>query len=232
MKRFYKKAEAQPAAAGWTVTLDGKPIRTPAKAAFLTPGRALAAAAAAEWMAQEEVVKPAEMPITRAVNTAIDRTAPEFDAVAEIVAAYGGTDLLCYRAAAPEGLRQRQAEGWDPLLEWAEATHGARLVTATGVMHALQPAAGQDRLRAAVAAHDAFRLTALYDLTALSGSLVIALAVAAGRLSAAEGWRLSRIDETWQEEFWGVDEEAARTAARKSRDFNAAARLLSLLDEA
>lgn len=217
--------------AGWAVMLDGKPIRTPAKAAFAVPGRALAAAAAAEWAAQEELVRPAEMPLTRAVNTAIDRTAPEHGAVVDIVAAYGGTDLVSYRAETPEALRARQGEAWDPLIGWAEATHDARLVTTTGVMHALQPAEGQRRLRAAVAAHDAFRLTALYDLAALSGSLVIALAVAARRLAPAEGWRLSRIDETWQEELWGADAEAEAMAARKSRDFNAAAQFLELLDK-
>ncbi|MFV0474425.1 MAG: ATP12 family chaperone protein [Pikeienuella sp.] len=231
MKRFYKLAAAQEAQGGWTVALDGKPIRTPARAGFLTPGRALAEAAAAEWMAQEREIKPASMPITRAVNTAIDRTGPEHAAVVEMVAGYGGSDLVSYRAEAPAELRRRQAEGWDPLIAWAEATHGAKLIATTGVMHALQPEDGQQRLRAAVAAHDAFRLTALYDLTALSGSLVIALAVAGGRLGVEEGWRLSRIDEIWQEEQWGHDEEAASLAALKYIDFNAAKVFLDLLDE-
>ncbi|WP_340109294.1 ATP12 family chaperone protein [Pikeienuella sp. HZG-20] len=232
MKRFYKIAEAAPAEAGWTVTLDGRPIRTPAKAGFFAPTRALAIAAAEEWMAQEERVNPAEMPITRAVNTAIDRTGPEHGAVVEIVAAYGGTDLVSYRAEAPEALRARQAAAWDPLVDWAASTLDARLVVTTGVMPTLQPEDGRRNLAAAVAAHDAFRLTALYDLTALSGSLVIALAVAAGRLPAAEGWRASRIDETWQEEQWGRDAAAAEIAARKERDFLAAVRLLALLDDA
>ncbi|QIE54430.1 ATPase [Pikeienuella piscinae] len=231
MKRFYKTAEAVETPAGWTVTLDERPIRTPAKAVFVTPGRALAAAAAEEWAAQETQVKPAEMPITRAVNTAIDRTAPEHEAVVEIVAAYGGTDLVSYRANAPAALRARQEAAWDPLVSWVEAAHGARLVVTTGVMHALQPEEGQRRLKAAVAAHDAFRLTALYDLAALSGSLVIALAVAARRLEAEEGWRLSRVDESWQEEFWGVDAEAAAMAAKKKRDFKAAALFLDLLEK-
>lgn len=229
MKRFYKEASASETAGGWTVALDGKPIRTPAKAPFVAPSRALAEAAAAEWNAQEERVNPATMPISRAINTAIDRTGPEHDAVVEIVAAYGGTDLISYRAEGPEELRARQARAWDPLVDWAAETYGARLVVTAGVMHALQPEEGQRRLFAAVAAHDAFRLTALYDLTALSGSLVIALAVAGGRLDPAEAWRLSRIDESWQQEFWGVDAEAEATAARKAGDFAAAARFLSLL---
>ena len=228
MKRFYKQAAAIEAEGGWTVALDGKPIRTPKKSVFLAPTLSLAEAAAAEWEAQEDTVNPAAMPVTRGVNTALDRTGPEYDAVVEIVAAYGGSDLLCYRADQPDGLRARQAECWDPLIGWAAEAHGARLLATTGVMHILQPEDGQKALTGAVAGHDAFELTALHDLVALSGSLVIGLAVSAGRLGAAEGWRLSRIDETWQEEFWGVDEEASKVAARKAREFADAARFLDL----
>ncbi|MEX2520796.1 MAG: ATP12 family protein, partial [Paracoccaceae bacterium] len=142
MKRFYKTAAHAPAPGGWTVALDGRPIRTPARAAFYAPTAALAEAAAAEWAAQTDLVRPPDMPITRAINTAIDRTTPEYDAVAEMVAAYGGSDLVCYRAEAPAGLRARQVEAWDPLLAWAHDAHGARLIAATGVMHALQPEEG------------------------------------------------------------------------------------------
>lgn len=230
MKRFWKEAKAEAAEDGWTVRLDGRPLRTPAKAPFLAPTRALAEAAAAEWAAQEAEVKPAEMPFTRAVNTAIDRTRPEWEAVAAAVAAYGGSDLLCYRAEGPEALRARQDAHWNPLLHWAEEAHGARLVTASGIVHRAQDEAALARLEAAVRRFDAFGLTALYDLTALSGSLVIALAVAQRRLDAGEGWRLSRLDESWNEEFWGVDDLAAATAARKARDFEVAARMLALLE--
>ncbi len=231
MKRFYRIAEAAEAPGGWTVALDGKSVRTPAKAPLLIPGRALAAAAAEEWAAQEAEVRPAEMPLTRAAMTAIDRTALAYDAVAEAVAKYGGTDLLCYRAEAPAELRARQDEAWDPLLDWAEAEHGARLSVTAGLMHAPQPAEALARLDAATRRFDAFGLTALSDLVALSGSLVIGLAVASGRLEPGEGWRASRVDETWQEEFWGEDDEATAAAARKARDFAAAARLLALLRE-
>ncbi len=230
MKRFWKEAKAEAAEEGWTVRLDGRPLRTPAKAPFLAPTRALAEAAAAEWAGQGAEVKPAEMPFTRAVNTAIDRTRPEWEAVAAAVAAYGGSDLLCYRAETPEALRARQDAHWNPLLDWAEEAHGARLVTASGIVHRAQEEAALARLEAAVRRFDAFGLTALYDLTALSGSLVIALAVAHRRLDAGEGWRLSRIDETWNEEQWGVDDLAAATAARKARDFEVAARMLALLE--
>lgn len=228
MKRFYKAATAQDTGAGWTVHLDSKPIRTPAKAPFLAPER-VAAAAAAEWAAQVDVVKPAEMPITRAVNSAIDRTGPEFSAVVEMVAAYGGTDLICYRAEGPSELVRRQLDGWTPLIAWAEERFAARLVATTGVMHALQPADGQEKLAMAVALYDPLALTAVYDLVALSGSLIIGLAVAEKRLSVSEGWALSRIDETWQAEQWGVDDEAAALAERKEGEFAAAARLLTLI---
>lgn len=228
MKRFYKDADVAELPGGWTVALDGRPIRTPAKASFVAPTRVMAEAAAAEWRAQEETVKPADMPITKSVNTAIDRTGPEYDAVVEMVAGYGGSDLTCYRADSPEGLVTRQAEAWDPLLAWVGETHDARLLTTVGVMHALQPEDGQAALGAAVRAHDAFELTALYDLVALSGSLVIGLAVSAGRLGPDEGWALSRVDETWQQEFWGVDEEAEKVATRKAGEFAAAAAFLGL----
>ena len=232
MKRFYKQAAAIEAEGGWTVALDGKPIRTPKKSVFLAPTLSLAEAAAAEWEAQEDTVNPAAMPVTRGVNTALDRTGPEYDAVVEIVAAYGGSDLLCYRADQPDGLRARQVEGWDPLLAWAAESLGAKLVTTVGVMHALQPEAGQAALATATRGHDPFELTALYDLVALSGSLILGLAVSAGRLAESEAWRLSRIDETWQAEFWGVDDEAAAVAARKAGEFAHAARFMELCRKA
>lgn len=231
MKRFYKRAAVEAAAGGWAVALDGKPLRTPAKAAFVSPGRALAVAAAAEWDGQGAEIRPADMPVTRALNTAIDRTGPDFAQVRAMVAAYGGSDLVCYRADRPEALRDRQAEAWEPLMEWAETALGARLVATTGVMHVAQPEEGQAALAEAVAKFDALELTALYDLTALSGSLVIGLATASGRVAAAEGWALSRIDETWQAEQWGVDDQAAALAARKGGEFADAARFLDLARE-
>lgn len=228
MKRFYKAATAGEAENGWTVHLDGKPIRTPAKAAFIAPENA-AKAAAAEWDAQEDVVNPGNMPITRAINSSIDRTAPEFDAVVEMVAAYGGSDLICYRADGPAELVNRQIAAWNPLIEWARDRFDAQLVTATGVMHTPQPEAGLQNLAKAVAKYEPLALTALYDLVALSGSLVIGLAVAEKQMSVEDGWANSRVDETWQAEQWGVDDEAAALAARKKGEFAAAAHLLTLL---
>ncbi len=229
MKRFYKLAEPAQVAGGWTVTLDGRPIRTPAKAAFIAPTAALAGAAADEWNAQRDIVKPGTMPITRSVNTAIDRTLPEYDQVADMVAAYGGSDLVCYLAEGPDGLRARQVKAWGKMIAWAEARFGARLIQTTGIMHIHQPEDSLRRLAEAVRGFDAYALTALYDLVALSGSLVIGLAVAEGDLGHEEGWALSRFDEAWQAELWGVDADAEALALRKAGEFAAAHRCISLL---
>jgi len=197
------------------------------------PTRALAEAVAAEWDAAAAEpgaeLNPADLPLTRAANTAIDRVTPEHDAVAATVAAYGGTDLLCYRAPGPEGLVRRQAGGWDPLLAWTRETLGARLLLAEGVMHLAQPPETLARLEAEVRAHGPWELTALHDLVTLTGSLVIGLAVSRGRLTAAEAWPLGRIDEDWNVEEWGEDAEAAAGAARRRAEFLNAARLLALL---
>lgn len=231
MKRFYRSVDLVAVESGWSVTLDGKPVKTPAKRPFVAPTHAMAEAAAAEWDAQQAEIKPAAMPITKAVNTALDRTGPDYEAVAQMVADYGGSDLICYRAEGPEGLIARQAAVWDPLVDWAASRHGARLITTAGVMHALQPEEGQAALRTAVRAYDPFELTGLYDLVALSGSLIIGLAVAGKEMTPDEGWAASRVDHIWQEDQWGVDDEAAAQAAYKAAEFAQAARLIDLARE-
>lgn len=218
-KRFWKAATVAEAPGGWTVHLDARPLRTPAKAPLIVPSAALAAAIAAEWDAQDKIVDPRSMPLTRAANAAIDKVAPQFDEVAELIAAYGGTDLLCYRAPEPPELIARQAEGWDPLLSWAAETLGAPLAFGQGVVHVPQPEASLAALTARVRACTNFELAALHDLVGMSGSLILGLAVALGRLDPDTAWRLSRIDEDWQAEQWGVDEEAAEQVAHKQRAF-------------
>lgn len=229
MKRFWREVTVTPEAGGYEVRLDGRPLRTPLKAPCRLPTRALAEAMAAEWAAQEGEVRPTAMPLTRAANSTIDRVAPEFGAVAAIVAAYGETDLVCYRAPHPQGLVERQAAAWDPLLAWVAEALGARLVLAEGVMHVAQPADSLARLAAAVEAHSPWELTALHELVSLTGSLVIGLAVSHGRLDPQAAWPLGRIDEDWNVEEWGEDAEAAAAAARRRAGFLGAARLLELL---
>lgn len=227
-KRFWKEARAEVCDGGFTVRLDGRAVKTPAKVPLVVPTLAMAEAIAAEWDAQQGEVKPDTMPVTRAANSAIDKIVPQCAAVVEIVAAYGGSDLLCYRAVGPEALIARQAAGWDPVLDWAAQALGVRLAVTQGVMHVAQDEGALARLTARVEGFDPFRLAAFHDLVAISGSLVLALAVTEGRLTAEEAWALSRIDEHWQVEQWGEDEEAAASEAARHEGFVAAARFFAL----
>lgn len=219
VKRFWTEATAVPVEGGFTVHLDGRPVKTPAKASLIVPTHALADRIAAEWDVQEGQVDPSAMPFTRSANAAIDKVTAQHAEVADLLAAYGDADLLCYRADSPDGLIARQAEGWDPLLDWAADTLGARLAPVTGVVHQPQDAAVQKNLTDRVHALAPFALTAFHDLVSMSGSLIIGFAALADARPIEELWRLSRIDETWQEEQWGVDDEARAQAAVKETDF-------------
>ncbi|AZL58767.1 ATPase [Tabrizicola piscis] len=214
-RRFWTEATVVPEGDGFTVHLDARPVRTPLKAPLILPTKALADAVAAEWQAQTGKVDPATMPFTRTANSAIDTVAAHFDAVVDMLAAYGETDLLCYRATGPAALIDRQSAAWDPLLDWAAQALGTPLQVTHGVMHVEQPATSLATLKAAVRALSPFQLAAFHDLVAISGSLILALAVTRGRLAADDAWTLSRIDESWQIDQWGADEEAAEISALK-----------------
>lgn len=222
-KRFWTDVNVVEDNGGFAIQLDARPVRTPAKAPLIVPTRPMAAAVAGEWAKVDGVVDPNVMPFTRSANAAIDKVAVQFDEVAEIIAAYGGSDLLCYRAENPADLVARQAAGWDPLLHWAADTFGAELRPTAGVMPIDQPAAATAALTAQVEAQTSFELTALHDLVAMSGSLVIGLAVAAGRLDPDAAWAVSRIDEQWQIDQWGDDDEALATTRIKQSAFAHAA---------
>jgi chaperone required for assembly of F1-ATPase len=226
-RRFWTDATFRAEPGGFAILLDTRPVRTPLKAPLILPTEALAREVAAEWQAQTGTVNPT-MPFTRTSNSAIDTVIPQHNAVVEMLAAYGGSDLLCYRATGPAELIARQAAGWDPLLDWSATALDAPLRTTAGVMHVDQPPASLAALSVAVDALSAFQLAAFHDLVALSGSLVLALAVIRHRLTAEQAWALSRIDETWQIEQWGDDEEAAEMAARKRVDFLQADRFFAL----
>lgn len=227
-KRFWTEAAPEACEGGFTVRLDGRPVKTPARTPLVVPTLGLAQAIAAEWQAQQGLVKPETMPCTRTANSALDKVTPQLDEVAGLVAAYGGTDLLCYRAAGPASLAARQAEAWDPLLGWAAEALQAPLVATAGVMHVPQPAESIARLTARVRALSVFELAAFHDLVAISGSLVLAFAVARGRLDAQTAWTLSRIDESWQEEHWGTDDQARESEAVRHAGLLAAARFYAL----
>ncbi len=227
-RRFWTEVAVVAEADGFGLRLDARAVRTPGKAALIVPTRALAEAIAAEWQAQAGVVQPLTMPFTRSANAAVDKVGPQQDEVIDLVAAYGDADLICYRATGPERLVARQSAAWDPLVAWAGQALGAPLQVRAGVVHMAQSGAALAVLRARVAGLDAFELTAFHDLVALSGSLVIGLAVLAGLRPAADLWALSRIDEDWQTEIWGADDEACAAAALKRQDFLHAAKFYSL----
>lgn len=227
-KRFWTKAHVAEAEGGFQILLDTRPLRTPGKALVVVPTHAMATAIAAEWDAQTEKVDPAGMPVTRAANAAIDKVAAQHGEVADMVAAYGDADLLCYRAESPEELVARQAAEWSPLLAWAESALGARLEPRSGVMHVPQSPEALRILHAAVHGLDNFALTALYDLVSLSGSLVIGFAAVHGAQDIEKLWSLSRLDEDWQADLWGEDEEAAEMAAVKRAAFLQAWRFFHL----
>lgn len=227
-KRFWTEAGVAPAEGGWTVLLDGRQAKTPGKSPLVLPSCALAEAVAAEWQAQERELDPETMPFTKMANSAIEKVAPLRPEIAQMVAEYGGTDLLCYRAPGPEELIRRQ-RAWDRMLDWAEERFGARLVATEGVMHVPQDGAALERLAAEVHAVGPYELAALHDLVALTGSLVLGLAVAQDHLALDEAWALSRIDEDFQAEQWGADDEASAVAARKRRDLEQAKRFLDLV---
>ena len=231
-KRFWKAASVAEAEDGYTVHLDGRPVKTPAKAPLIVPTHDMAQAIAGEWDAQDDQINPDSMPVTRAANAALDKVRHQHAEVARMIAGYGDTDLLCYRAESPVELVARQSEAWDPLLDWAEQALGARLTPMTGVMYAPQDPAALDALARRVHAMDAFRLTAFHDLVGLSGSLIIGFAALHDLHNIEALWRLSRIDETWQEEMWGIDAEAQQHAARKESEFRAAKRFHDLAQAA
>ncbi|WP_456387074.1 ATP12 family chaperone protein [Profundibacter sp.] len=223
-KRFWKDTTVVAAGAGFTVHLDGRKLRTPVKSELIVPTRKMAEAIAAEWDAQLEAVDPLTMPVTRSANAALDKVAPMHAEVSELVAAYGGTDLLCYRAETPVELVERQNVAWNPLLEWAADVLSAPLKTGVGIVHVEQDADVLASLGRRVAELDAFRLAAFHDLVGMSGSLIIGFATVHKLLPVADLWRCSRIDEDWQIEQWGEDEEEITTSEGKKAGFEHAAR--------
>lgn len=229
MKRVYRTVASESTPGGHAVTLDGKRMRTPGRRELLLPTAALAAAIAAEWDAQTDEIRPARMPLTRLAATAIDRTADQRDLTIAETANYAGTDLVCYRADHPPALAERQHASWQPILDWAAERYAARLDVTAGIIPKRQSPATLARFTEAIATYDNFRLTGLHTATAACGSLVIALALAEGRIDAAEAFALSQLDETFQIEAWGEDAEAMARREALAADIAATARFLSLL---
>ena len=225
-KRFYQNAtvgEGVP----YPVLLDGRAVKTPAGGTLAAPVKPLAEAIAAEWNVQGERIDPATMPLTRLANTIIDGVAPNPEPIAEEIVKYLGSDLVCYRADTPEGLVRAQGRSWDPILMWARESLGARLVLTEGVVFVQQPEHAVEAARKAIPS-DPWRLGAVNVITTLTGSALLALAVAANQLSVEEAWATAHVDEDWNMDFWGRDELAMQRRAARFADMQAACKVLSL----
>lgn len=229
MKRFWKEAAAVRQDGGWGIALDGRAVRTPARAPLILANAPLAEAIAAEWAAQGETIDPASMPLTGIANAAIDLAGGDPAGFAEPIAAYAASDLFCYRDDRDAALQAEQAAAWNPLLAWAEARHGIEFALAQGVLPIDQPAATVAALRGAVFALPPFRLAPLAPLVTIGGSLVAGLALVEGAFDADALWAAVSLDELYQERRWGADSEAQRMRAHREADWANAARFLSLL---
>jgi chaperone required for assembly of F1-ATPase len=223
MKRFYKDVAVS---AELGILLDGRPVKTPAKAPLILPNATVAEAVAEEWRAQGDTVNPWKMPFTGLANAAIDKITPELVAG---LAAYSESDLLCYRASEPADLVARQESEWNPVLDWARRRYDVSFTLISGIIHQPQPPATLKRLADALAVHSAFAIAALSPIITISGSLVIALAVAEREISADAAFYTAHLDELWQEEQWGADDFALEARAARRGDFLAACRFLALL---
>lgn len=232
MKRFYKETTVDAGdGGGHRVLLDGKPMRTPAKSVLVVPTLALAEAIAEEWrdVPEKAEINVSHLPLTRLAATGLDRVTIQRQRVIDDTAKYAGSDMLCYRASEPASLVKRQFETWQPLLDWAAERYGARLLVANGVAFVDQPADALTRLREAVASHGDLALSALYNLTHMAGSLIVALAVAERRLSSPDAFAAAQLDELYQIERWGEDPIAAKRHEGIRHDIDASTRFLALL---
>lgn len=224
-KRFYKDAGVADGPDGFFVTLDGKSIRTPGKSPLVAPTRELAEAMASEWNAQGELIDPMSMPLTRIANSVIDGVIPNVQAVADDMAKYFETDLLFYRAGFPDALIARQAQHWDPVLRWAADDLGAHFILTEGVMHVRQPDTAVAAVRAALPT-EAWSIAALHVVTTITGSALLAVALNHRVLDAQQVWAAAHVDEDWNREKWGADEEVEARRATRQKDFEAAAQVL------
>ncbi|MEM8743364.1 MAG: ATP12 family protein [Pseudomonadota bacterium] len=229
-KRFYKTVAVSPHDEGFAISLDGKPVNTPARQSLAVASKALADEIATEWDAQKERIDPSSMPMTKRANTAVDRVrGREADIIAEIVN-YAGSDMLCYRAESPEGLVAKQIEHWDPVLAWARDELGASFCVGTGITHVPQQDDALDAVSKALSAHDFYVLTPLHTMTTLTGSALLPLALVRGQHDADAVWQAAHVDEDWQISQWGEDAEAKARRALRRMEFDGDVRFLKLLD--
>jgi chaperone required for assembly of F1-ATPase len=227
-KRFYASAGVTETPGGFTITLDGKPVRTPSRRRLAVPAREIANLIVAEWDAQKEVIDPVTMPVTRLANTVIDAVSDRVEMVTDDIAKYFHSDMLFYRAGHPEALVAREAELWDPVLFWAAEALGAHFILTEGIVHVKQPDQAVAAARVALPA-DPWSIAALHMVTTLTGSALLALALERGALDEDQVWAAAHVDEDWNIEKWGVDEEVAARRLARYLDFRAAAGVLKAL---
>ena len=227
MKRFYKDVQIAPAEGGFAVLLDGRPVKTPGRNTLILPTEHLAEAIAREWHTQGDEVIATTMPLLRLANTVIDGVTVNRDEVIDAILRFGENDLLCYRAHQPPALVARQREGWDPLLDWLRQSHGAQMRVAEGLTHVDQTPDALLALRQALEKEGPFTLGALHVIASITGSAVLALAVANGFISGPNAFALSRIDEIYQAEKWGEDAEAAKRTAHLAHELDKAVELMT-----
>lgn len=225
-KRFYRDVTVEARDGQWFVLLDGREIKTPGKTRLSVPTETIAKVLAEEWDDQETVIDPGTMPATRIANSAIERVSDSLQAVADDIVTYAGSDLLCYRADTPEALVKRQAEAWDPVLAWVQSDIGARFVLGEGVMPVKQPSEALREFGSALKPLDAFQLAGLHVVTTLTGSAILALSILKRHMSAAEAWMSAHIDEDFQIEQWGEDDEAMTRRAIRWLEMKAACAFL------
>jgi chaperone required for assembly of F1-ATPase len=229
MRRFWKEVSLEQSTFGHAVRLDRRPVKTPMRNELALPTRKLADVVVAEWEAVDNIIDPALMPMTGFANAAIDHIGADRDGFVTAIAAYGETDLFCYRAAAGEALAERQAAVWDPWLDWTRGRYDVSFVIVEGIMHQPQPEATLAKLRAAVASRGTFELAAMAKLTHLTGSLVATLSLVERAGEAKAIWDAACLDELWQEELWGADHWAQKNRSDREAEFMAAVRFLELL---
>jgi chaperone required for assembly of F1-ATPase len=227
-KRFYARAGMVETPDGFAITLDDKTVRTPSRKPLTAPARGIAEAIVAEWEAQQDTINPTTMPLTRLANSVIDAVGDNVAAVTDDIAKYFGTDLLFYRAGHPQELAAREAESWDPILFWAAEDFAAHFILAEGIIHVQQPATAIAAARATLPS-DPWTVAALHLVTTISGSALLAVALLRGRLDADQVWAAAHVDEDWNIEHWGIDEEIAARRAAKLVDFRAAAGVVAAL---
>ncbi len=225
-KRFYKEAAYVEAEGGYAIHLDGRPVKTPGKATLLLPSEALGAAVAAEWAAQEKEINPANMPLTRITNSALDAVSVRFDEVADDMSRFAGNDALCYRADEPESLVETQRRLWDPVVDWAGELLGGRFVLIEGIIHADQHGSLLEAFRRRLDGETPLRLAALHTITSLTGSALLALALKEDHLDSDSVWRAAHVEEDFNIERWGADAEAAQVRAYKRTEFDASVLIL------